>query len=79
MTFKLNCMLEAGRFKNGVRNEIIFKIERQMGAAIKMLLLYLLATMPCLATNWHIVTPGTRMFQLFYTLCVPLNMILLMR
>lgn len=80
MTFKLNCKLEAGRFKNGVRNEISSKIERQMGAAIKMLLLYLRATMGRLATNWHIVTPSTtRMFQLFYTLCAPLNMISLMR
>lgn len=44
MTFKLNSKLEAGRFKNGVRNKISSKIERQMGAAIKMLLLYLRAT-----------------------------------
>lgn len=40
MTFKLNCTLEAGRFKNGVHNVISSKIGRQMGAAIKMLLLY---------------------------------------
>lgn len=40
MTFKLNCR-QTGRFKNGVYNAISSKIGGQMGAAIKMLLLYL--------------------------------------
>lgn len=56
MTFKFNCTLEAGRFKNGVHNLITSKIGRQMGAAIKMLLLYFPATMGRLGRNWHIVT-----------------------
>lgn len=70
MTFKLNCMLEAGRFKNGVHNVITSKIGRQMGAAIKMLLLYFPATMDRLGQNWHIVTLTTqRVLRLFYALC----------